>query len=220
MKAKLYNQNGESKGEITLNKDIFGIKPNEGLIHQALVMIQANKRTPIAHAKKRGEISVTGAKPHRQKGTGRARQGSSKSGHHRGGYAIFGPRNDRNFSKSMPKKQQRKALFSLLSAKAKDGNILALEDYNKEPKTKLIAETISKLPVKKTLLIVTDGKNEIIFRAAKNLKFVDTIEARNLNVEKVLKNNDLLFLQEAFKILEETFLKKTPVEQEESITTN
>ena len=154
-KAKLYTQDGQEKGEVTLNSNIFDVKPNEELVHQALVMIQANRRTPVAHVKKRGEISVTGKKPHRQKGTGRARQGSRKSGHHRGGYVIFGPRNDRNYSKSMPKKQKRLALFSVLSAKAKDGHVLALESYDKEPKTKLMSETIGKLPLKKTVLIVT-----------------------------------------------------------------
>lgn len=207
-KAKLYTQDGTENGEITLNKDIFGVELNEDLIHQALVMVQANRRKNIAHTKKRGEISVTGAKPHRQKGTGRARQGSRRSGHHRGGYVIFGPRNTRNFNKSMPKKQRRKALFSALSAKAKKGNVLALENYDKEPKTKVMAEILGKLPLKKTVLIITPDNNENILRATRNMKYANTLEARNINVEEVLKYHDLLFLKDAFQTLEETFLTK------------
>lgn len=215
MKAKVYTQTGEAKGEMTLNKDIFGIEPNEGLIHQALVMIQANRRRPIAHVQKRGEVSVTGAKPHRQKGTGRARQGSRRSGHHRGGYQIFGPRNTRNFSKSMPRKQKKKALFSALSAKAKDGHVLALEKYDAEAKTKLLAETLKKLPLERTVLIVTPNKESVVFRASSNIKHAEAIEARNINVEKVLKYHDLLFLKDSFKTLEDTFLNTTTEEKTE-----
>jgi len=211
--VKLYSQDGQEKGVITLNKEIFEAKINEGLMHQAVVMIQANRRQPIAHTKKRGEVNTTGAKPFRQKGTGRARQGSRRNVHHKGGCVVFGPRNDRNFSKNMPKKQKRSALFSALSTKAKAGNILALEKYDKEPKTRLMAELIDKLPISKTLLIVTPGENKIIYRAASNLPRTETIEARNLNVEKVLKYKDLLFIKDAFDTLETTFLGKEVKEE-------
>ncbi len=175
-------------------------------------MIQANRRIPVAHTKKRGEVNTTGAKPFRQKGTGRARQGSRRNVHHKGGCVVFGPRNDRNFSKNMPRKQRRQALFSALSAKAKDGHILALEKYEKEAKTKLVAELIGKLPTKKTVLIVTPDKDKNLFRATNNLPRTDATEARNLNVEKILKYQDILFLQDAFKTLEDTFLATTTPE--------
>ena len=213
MKAKLYSQTGEEKGEITLNKEIFEAKINDDLMHQAVVMIQANRRSPIAHTKKRGEVSTTTAKPFRQKGTGNARQGSRKNVHHRGGCVVFGPRNTRNFSKNMPKKQKRAALFSALSLKAKQGAVLALDKYEGEPKTKLMAALISKLPIERTVLIVTPGKDAVIMKAARNLPNTETLEARNLNTEKVLKFKDVLFLQDAFKTLEEVFLKNHKKEE-------
>lgn len=211
-KAKLYSQDGQEKGEVTLNKEIFEAKINDDLMHQAVVMIQANRRRPIAHTKIRGEVRTTTAKPFKQKGTGRARQGSTKNVHHRGGCVVFGPRNDRNFGKNMPKKQKRSALFSALSTKAKSGDILALEKYDKEPKTKLMAELIAKLPIEKTLLIVTPAADKTVYRAASNLPRTETIEARNLNVEKVLKYKNIMFLQDAFKALEDVFLGSAKVE--------
>jgi len=207
MKIKLYNQQGEEKGEITLNKEIFEYKINPDLIHQAVVMIQANRRNAIAHTKKQGEISTTTKKPFRQKGTGRARQGGTRKAHHRKGAVAFGPRNTRNFSKDMPKTQRRMALFSALSSKAKEGNVLALDKYENEPKTKLFAEMIKKLPIKRDVLVVTNGKDPVIFRAARNMKNVETVESRNLNVEKICLHRDILFLQDALKSLETTFLK-------------
>lgn len=206
MKAKLYNQAGEETGEIDLNKEIFGLEVNMGLVHQAVVMTQANRRTAVAHTLKRGEVSTSTRKPHPQKHTGRARQGGIRNVQHRGGCVAFGPRFDRNFEKRMPKKQFRKALLCALSAKAKEGHILALEKYENEPKTKLILELLKKLPVKKTVLIVVPEKDKLIFRGCANLKYAQAIDARNLSVEKVVKYEDLLILKDAFKTIDETFL--------------
>ncbi len=215
-KVKLYSQNGAEKGDITLNKDIFEAKINEDLMHQAVVMIQANRRHPIAHTKIRGEIKSTTAKPFRQKGTGRARQGSRTNVHHKGGCVVFGPRNTRNFSKNMPKKQRRAALFSALSLKAKDGKILAVDSYDKGAKTKSMQEMLGKLPLDKTFLIVTKEDNGDVSRAAKNIQYTETVSARNLNTEKVLRYRSVLFVGDAFSALEDTFLKKataTPAEE-------
>ena len=206
MKAKLYNQSGEETGSIDLNKDVFGLDVNVGLIHQAVVMTQANRRTAVAHTLKRGEVSTSTKNPHPQKHTGRARQGGTRNSQHRKGAVTFGPRFDRNFEKRMPKKQYTKALLCALSAKAKDGHILALDKYEAEPKTKIIAELIKKLPVKKTVLIVAPTKDKTIFRASANMKYAKAIDARNLSVEKVMKFEDLLILQDAFETIEKTFL--------------
>jgi large subunit ribosomal protein L4 len=208
MKVKLYNQEGEETGEVTLNKDIFGLDVNVGLIHQAVVATQANRRTPIAHTLKRGEVSTTTKKPHPQKHTGRARQGGTRNVQHRKGCVAFGPRFDRNFEKRMPKKQYRKALLCALSSKAKEGHILALEKYENEPKTKLMATLIKKLPLKKTTLIVAASKDKLIFKASANLQYTEAIDARNLSVEKVMKFEDLLILKDAFKTIDETFISK------------
>jgi len=208
MKAAIYNQKGEKKGEVTLNKDLFGIEVNEGLIHQALVMQQANARQPIAHTKTRGEIRGGGRKPHRQKGTGRARFGSIRTPIHRGGGIVFGPRNTRNFTKAMPKKQRRKALFCALSSKANDNQIIILESYDaKEPKSKAFAEMLSKLPVDRNALIVIPGKNEIIQKSSRNLENARTILASYINIKDLLKYRTIIFLKDSLPKLEETFLK-------------
>ncbi len=208
MKATVYTQTGEKKGEVTLNKDIFGIEVNEGLIHQMLILQQANSRSPIAHTKTRGEIRGGGRKPHRQKGTGRARTGSTRGPIHRGGGIVFGPRNTRNFTKMMPKKQRRKALFSALSSKASDKQILVVEKYDaKETKTKEFAAMIDKLPVERNALFVIPEKNEVIQKSSRNLPKVKTVLANYLNIQDVLKYQSLVFLKSSLPKLEETFLK-------------
>src|SRR6056300_371072 len=118
MKIKVYNQKGEVTKDLTLPKSIFGHEFNEVLVHQALVRQLSNSRNPIAHTKTKGEVRGGGRKPYRQKGTGRARQGSTRNPHFVGGGVAFGPRNDRNFQIQMPKKQRRKALLCALSQKA------------------------------------------------------------------------------------------------------
>lgn len=207
MKATVYTQTGEKKGEVTLNKDIFGIEVNEGLIHQALVMQQANSRQPIAHTKTRGEIRGGGRKPHRQKGTGRARFGSTRTPIQRGGGVVFGPRNTRNFTKMMPKKQRRKALFCALSSKAKDNQVLVLEKYEGDVKTKAFAEMIKKLPVERDALVIIPEKNESIQKSTRNLEKVKTILANYINVQDLLKYHTLIFLKDSLPKLEETFLR-------------
>jgi len=208
MKVTVYSQTGEKKGDVTLNKDIFGHEVNEGLIHQMLVLQQANARSPIAHTKTRGEIRGGGRKPHRQKGTGRARFGSIRTRIHRGGGIVFGPRNTRNFTLAMPKKQRRKALFCTLSEKAKDNQVLVLDKYDaKEVKTKDFANMIGKLPVKRNALFVIPEKNEIIQKSARNLPNVKTVLAGYLNIQDLLKYQSLIFLKDSLPKLEETFLK-------------
>ena len=207
IKAQVYNQKGEKKGEVTLNKDVFEIEVNEGLMHQAIVMQMANSRSPIAHTKTRGEIRGGGRKPHRQKGTGKARTGSIRTPLQRGGGITFGPRNTRNFQINMPKKQRRKAIFCALSAQAKEGAILVLENYKGEIKTKDFAEMIKKLPVDRTVLVVIPTKDEIAQKSARNLSNVKMIMANYLNVKDLLQYKNILFFQEALEKIEEVFLK-------------
>jgi large subunit ribosomal protein L4 len=208
MKAPLYNQKGEQKGDVTLNKDVFGHEANEGLVHRALILQNANARKPIAHTKTRGEIRGGGRKPHRQKGTGNARFGSIRTPIHRGGGIVFGPRNTRSFSVMMPKKQRRKALFCALSDKANNKQIMVLEEYKGAIKTKDFAQMVSKLPVNRNLLVVVSGKNEEIEKSARNIDNVKTIHANYLNVKDLLGYRTVLFLQDALVKLENTFLEK------------
>lgn len=206
----LYTQTGEKKGTVKVDDKMFAVENcNHTLIQEALVRQEANARQNIAHSKSRGEVRGGGAKPHPQKGTGRARQGSSRNIHMRGGAVCFGPKNVRNFSKMMPKKQRRKAMFSALTLKHKDGEVIALEKYeNKEAKTKIFSEMISKLDLKRSLLIVVPEKNEQIELSCRNLPKIKVILSHNLNVKDILSYKNVMFLKEALTKAEEVFCKE------------
>ena len=209
MKVDLYKQSGEKSGSLELPKEIFEVEYNEELIHQALVRQLANKRVAIAHTKTRGEVRGGGRKPFRQKGTGNARQGSTRSPNLRGGGVIFGPRNNRNFSKDMPKKQRRKALFSALSEKARNNEVIGLESYDaKEPKTKDFATMLGKLPVERNALVVIPEKNIVIQKSSNNVANAKTILASYLNIHDLQKYKKVIFLKDSISKLEEVFLAK------------
>ena len=209
MKIDLYTQSGAKSGSLELPKEIFEIPFNKDLVHQALVRQLANARSPIAHTKTRGEISGGGKKPFRQKGTGNARQGTIRAPHMRGGGVVFGPRNTRNFAKDMPKKQRRKALFSALSEKARQGEVIGLEEYKADgPKTKDFLELIKKLPVARNALIVIPEKDNTIQKSSSNLPNIKTILAGYLNIHDLQKYRTIVILKDSVKKLEEIFLTK------------
>lgn len=206
-KVDLYNQNGEKKGQITVSDQIFGAKFNKDLVHQALIRQQANARVAIAHTKTKAEVRGGGRKPFRQKGTGRARQGSIRNPHYIGGGVAFGPRNNRNYKQSMPKKQRRLALFSALSVKYEDKKVLALDSYKSDQvKTKPMMEMLHKLPIEKDVLIVLAEKDATIEKSSNNLPFVKTILANYLNIADLQKHEHILFLEDALKKMEQIFL--------------
>lgn len=208
MKVDLYNQKGDKVGDLDLPKAIFEVEFNEELVHQALVRQMANKRVNLAHTKTRGEVRGGGRKPFRQKGTGNARQGTIRAPHMKGGGVTFGPRNNRNFSKDMPKKQRRKALFSALSEKARNKEVMALETYEvKAPKTKEFAAMIAKMPIERNVLIVLPSKNEMVEKSAGNLPNVKTITAGYINIHDLQKYQSILFLKDAVAKMEEVFCK-------------
>ncbi len=209
MKIDIYTQNGSKKGTMDLPAEMFQVEFKEELVHQALIMQLANSRSAIAHTKDRSEVRGGGRKPHRQKGTGRARQGSSRSPINTGGGVTFGPRNTRNFSKMMPKKQRRKALFMALSAKAGDKKIFALEAYA-EPKTKIAAEMITKLPVTRNVLFVTSEKNEDLRRATKNIPNTKAINAAYMNIHDLQKFDSICFVGDSVDKMKATFLADAP----------
>jgi len=207
MKVDLYDASGSKKGSIDLNASLFEAKINPDLMHRAVVMRLANRRNPIAHTLTRAEVSATTKKAFRQKGSGNARRGARTTNLLRGGGVTHGPRNDRNFSKDMPKKERRAALFSSLSVKAKDKDVFALEKFDaKEPKTKLFVALLKKLPEAKKYLFVLEGRNEIIERSAANLPGIKTIHAGYLNPYDVLHAEKVCFLSDALPVLEKTFL--------------
>lgn len=209
MKAIVYNQEGKKTDEISLPKEIFDIKLNSDLLHQIVVSQMANKRQITAHTKDRSEVRGGGKKPWRQKGTGRARHGSIRSPLWRGGGVTFGPRKDRIFAKDIPKKMRRKALFMVLSEKAK-GNLLVILDKIQivQPKTKEFAKTLRKLPCKEnSCLIALPEYDKKVFLSARNIKKISIVEARNLNVIDLMSSKYLLMEKDTIKTIKETFLK-------------
>lgn len=208
MKIPLYSQDGNKKGEITVPEEVFGQKMNEALVHRILLLQLANKRHPIAHTLTKGEVRGGGKKPYAQKHTGRARQGSSRNPHFRGGGVAFGPRNVQNFHLSASKNERRKALFCALSAKFKDSRIAALEDYiTEKPKTKTFAAMLKKLPFEKDILLVLPQKNELVTKSSRNISRVKTLLVNYLNIADLLKYHDVVFFKDALPKLSEIFAK-------------
>ena len=214
MLVNTYNQKGEKVGQTLLPREIFGVEINPDLVHQVVVSQMANRRKVIAHTKTRGEVRGGGKKPWRQKGTGRARHGSIRSPIWKGGGVVFGPRKEKIFKKEIPKKMKRKALFMILSAKAKENLLILLDSLKIEkPKTKLIVDLIENLRLKienfkkGSILIIAPKKDELIYRAGRNIPDVGIAEARNINTLDLLSFKYLLVPKETIKVIKEIFLK-------------
>jgi large subunit ribosomal protein L4 len=206
MKITMYTQTGEKKGDVEVNDKIFAVKPNEQLIHQALVRQMANGRQASAHVKTRGEVTGSTRKIYRQKGTGGARHGSRYSNIFRGGGRVFGPRNVKNYEKAMPRKQRRLALFSALSILASEKKIAALDAFKAEaPKTKVAATMMEKLPVESALL-VSGETNEALEKSVSNLPNAKVVTVNFLNVADILKYDTVIFLEDALKKIDEHYL--------------
>jgi large subunit ribosomal protein L4 len=209
MKVTVYTKEGKEAGEATLPKDIFEVKFNADLVHQVAVSQAANKRQVSAHTKFRGEVRGGGKKPWRQKGTGRARHGSTRSPLWKGGGVTHGPRTERIFEREIPKKMRRKALFMVLSQKAKDNHIVVLDELAMEkPQTKEVAKSLAKLPSRaQSLLIALPKYDKNTFLSARNIKKTSIEEARNLNVLDLLNSKYLLLTKDSIKEIEKTFAK-------------
>ncbi len=221
MKAKIYNQQGESVSEINLPEGIFGLPWNAELIHQVAVSLEANRRRGTANTKFRGEVSGTGKKPWRQKGTGRARHGSRRSPIWVGGGVTHGPRSEKDYSQKINRKMGRKALTVLLSRKLSDNEILFVDDLKlSEIKTKSaisVLENLAKisgfenLKTKKTnvALIALPTKDGIVEKSFHNIGKVTIDEVRNLNVFDILNKKFLILTgaQKAVEDLENRLLK-------------
>jgi len=209
MKIDVYNQAGEVTGNVTLPKEIFEVKFSADLVHQIAVSLSANKRQISAHTKNRGEVRGGGKKPWRQKGTGRSRHGSIRSPLWKGGGVTHGPRNDRIFEREIPKKMRRKALFMVLSQKAKDKQLIVLDKIELEKgKTKEMAQSLKKLPCNnQATLVAIPNYDKKIFMATRNIKKTSIEDARNLNVLELLNYKYLLLTKESIKTIESTFAK-------------
>jgi large subunit ribosomal protein L4 len=209
MKINIYNQKGDVAKDLNLPKEVFGLEVKESVVHKALIRQLSNSRNPIAHTLEKGEVRGGGAKPYRQKGTGRARQGSTRNPHFVGGGVAFGPRNTANFQKQMPKKERRKALLMALSAKAQDKNVFGLDKYeDKEFKTRNFAELLEKLPVERDVLVVVAENNDDyknLKRVTGNISNVKTILANYLNIQDLQKYESLCLVGDSVQKIKETF---------------
>lgn len=202
-KVAVYNKEGATVGEITLSDAVFGADVNAGLMHEAVQMYLANQRQGTHDTKTRSEVSGGGKKPWRQKGTGRARQGSTRAPNWRHGGIVFGP-HPREYGWTMPKKARRAALRSALSAKVASGDLIVLDSLELEaPKTKEIVSLLKNLNAFSKAYIVTAEQNVNVYKSARNLPGVNANEARNLNVYEVLYADKLVLTRDAVAKVEE-----------------
>lgn len=203
-KATLYNINAEKVGEIELSDEFFGAKVNTAAIHTMVVNYLANQRQGTQSTKTRTEVSGGGRKPWRQKGTGRARQGSIRAPQWTGGGVALGPK-PRSYRFSVNKKLRRAALKSALSSKTLSGDIIVLEDLNLDThKTKEFENMLSKFQVDNAL-VVTAERNENASRGLRNIPYVNTALACNLNVYDIMKHDKFIITKDAVAKLEEVY---------------
>ena len=202
-KVALLNQNGSNVGEIELNDSVFGIEPNSQVVFDAVLSQRASLRQGTHKVKNRSDVSGGGRKPWRQKGTGRARQGSIRSPQWRGGGIVFGP-TPRSYSFKLPKKVRRLAMRSVLSSKVQENNLVVLEGLTLDtPKTKDMVSILSNLEVSRKALIVTADLNEFVSLSARNIPGITVVEANGINVLDVLNHDKLIITKDAVQKVEE-----------------
>lgn len=202
-KVALYNQSGSQVGDIELADTVFGIEPNEHVLHDAVLMQQASLRQGNHDTKTRSEVRGGGRKPWRQKGTGRARQGSIRSPQWVGGGIVFGP-HPRSYSYNLPKKVRRLAIKSALSSKVKANEIVVLEELSFDaPKTKEMIAVLNNLSVERKALVVTADYNDAVALSTRNIPGVTFVTASGVNVLDVLKHDKLIITKEAVEKVEE-----------------
>lgn len=203
-KVALYNMDAQQVGEIELSDAVFGVEVNAEAMHQVVKMQLANKRQGTQSALTRAEVSGGGIKPWRQKGTGRARQGSTRSPQWIHGGIVFAPK-PRDYSYTVPKKIKRIALKSALSSKVVENELIVVEDLNLEaPKTKAIVDMLKKFEAKKTLIVTTES-NEVVYKSARNIAGVQVLPVNNLNVYDILKYEKFIITKDAAHKVEEVY---------------
>ena len=201
-KVTLYKQDGTENGQIELNDAIFGIEPNESVVFDAVIMQRASMRQGTHAVKNRSQVRGGGRKPWRQKGTGRARQGSIRSPQWVGGGVVFGP-TPRSYAYKLPKKVRRLAIRSALSMKAAEDQIKVIEGLAFEaPNTKTFKDILTNLNLGKTL-VVLEGDNDNAYLSARNLPNVKVIDERNVNVLDVVNYDTILITKQALETVEE-----------------
>lgn len=201
--VSLFKQDGTTIGDVTLNEEIFGIEPNESVVFDAIIMQRASLRQGTHAVKNRSAVRGGGRKPWRQKGTGRARQGSIRSPQWVGGGVVFGP-TPRSYKYKLNKKVRRLALKSVLSQKVAEGNLIIVDQLAFDaPKTKEFAKVLTNLNVDSKVLVVLENDNDFAALAARNLPTVTILGENGLNVLDIVSNNKLVLTQAALSKVEE-----------------
>ena len=199
----LFKQDGSKNGDVQLNDGIFGIEPNNNVVFDAVLMQRASLRQGTHDVKNRSEVRGGGRKPWRQKGTGRARQGSIRSPQWVGGGVVFGP-TPRSYSYKLPRKVRRLAIKSVLSQKVIDESLVVVDQLQfEQPKTKEFAQVLDNLNVNEKVLVVLEDDNKVAALAARNLANVTVIPAKGLNVLDVINNDKMVITQGALSQVEE-----------------
>lgn len=202
--VSVYNMEGKEVGKMDLNDAVFGVEINEHLVHMAVVQNLANKRQGTQKAKTRSEVSGGGRKPWRQKGTGHARQGSTRAPQWKGGGVVFAP-TPRDYSFKLNKKEKRAALKSVLTSRVQDNKLIVLDELKfDEIKTKEFKKVMDNLKVDKAMVVI-GGQDENVILSARNLPRVNTAVAENINVYDILKGDTLVLTKDAVAKIEEVF---------------
>ena len=205
MQVKLYNTKAAEVGTVELDDGVFGVEYSEALIHQVVVAYQANQRQGTKSALTRTEVRGGGIKTWRQKGTGRARQGSIRAPQWTHGGVVFAPK-PRDFSKKVNKQMRVAALCSALSRKLADGDLLIVDNFDIEaPKTKLVATALNNIGIEKTALLIINGYNEELLRAGRNIQALTMSDVALLNVYDLVRANKCVFTLDAVNALMEVY---------------
>ena len=200
----VYSTDGKEVEKIDLSDNIFGVEINETLVHKAVVTYLANNRQGTQSALTRAEVSGGGKKPWRQKGTGHARQGSTRSPQWTGGGVVFAPK-PRDYSKKMNKRERQIALFSALTSKVQDEKMIVVDEFNLDaPKTSAFVEVLKNLKAE-SALVVTKDKNDNVVLSARNIPDVATTISTSINVYDILKYDSLIITKDAAKAIEEVY---------------
>lgn len=211
MQVSVYNNTGQAVDQIEVDETVFGVQPNEAVVHQALVRQRANSRLGTSETKTRGEVSGSTRKLYHQKHTGMARAGSRRSPLRRGGGIIFGP-HSRSYRQGMPKKMRRLALKCVLSSKMAEGELIVIDSFGLEqPNTRRMVQVLEALGVGSSALLVTANSDMNVFKSGRNLDKVDTLPASLLNIVDLLSHRMLLMTVDAVRRVEAIWGQKRVV---------
>lgn len=204
MQTNVLNIKGEVVGKVQLDDSVFKVPYNEAVIHQVVVATLANGRQGTKSTLTRSEVSGGGRKPWRQKGTGNARQGSTRAPQWIKGGVVFAPK-PRDFSKKVNKKVKALAFMSAISTRLEEGNVIVLDELNVAPKTKEMAQVLTNLKVDRSAVIVTEDVNENVVLSARNLENVETSTADIVSTYDIVRNEKLVITKSAIKKIEEAY---------------